>query len=191
MNDDFACDHIGTKLSRGSDRQPMALKGDLVGSRNGAILVGPVYALLSVSSGCASQPNRSWFPSPATSNGACRFPASALLFASQEVMRRSESVVLSILISHLHLLHPIQPLPLSCDPQKIRAAAFVSAFKLRTSRAHIPDGSHPESAWPRHRNLGECDDARMPSATNPREDPGSLVPSANRSTTIPIPCSRY
>lgn len=28
VNDDFACHHIGTKLSRGSDRQPMALKGD-------------------------------------------------------------------------------------------------------------------------------------------------------------------
>jgi hypothetical protein len=60
------------------------------------------------------EPNRSWFPSPATSNGACRFPAlrSPARFA-RRFMGSSQLVVLSILMSHQHLLHTIQPLPSS------------------------------------------------------------------------------
>jgi hypothetical protein len=85
----------------------------LVGSRNGAILRR---------SGLAGAPrflwecliNRtvSWFPSPATSNGACRFPAlrSPARFAGR-FMGRSQWAVLSILTGHQPLLHTLPPLP--------------------------------------------------------------------------------
>ena len=49
---------------------------------------------------CLNNRTVSWFPSPATSNGACRFPAlrSPVRFA-RSFMRRSQSVVLSSLTS--------------------------------------------------------------------------------------------
>src|SRR5258707_14801137 len=54
----------------------------------------------------------SWFPPPATSNGACSFPAlrSPARF-SERFMRRSQLEVLSIRCGHQHLPHTIQPLP--------------------------------------------------------------------------------
>jgi hypothetical protein len=61
--------------------------------------------------------------------------------------------------------------------KKSASPPLCPAFKLRTSRVHIRDASHPESAWQRHCNMGECDTARMPPAVNPREDPGSPAPS--------------
>jgi hypothetical protein len=86
---------------------------ELVGSRNGAILrrsdlSGPPRFLWE----CLTNRTVSWFPSPATSNGACRFPAlrSPARFA-ERFMRRSQLEVLSIRCGHQHLLHTIQPLP--------------------------------------------------------------------------------
>src|SRR5260370_20797812 len=85
----------------------------VVGSRNGAILrrsdlSGAPRFLWE----CLTNRTVSWFPSPATSNGACRFPAlrSPARFA-ERFMRRSQLEVLSIRLGHQHLLHPIPPLP--------------------------------------------------------------------------------
>jgi hypothetical protein len=63
---------------------------------------------------CLTNRTVSWFPSPATSNGACRFPAlrSPARFA-RRFMGRSQWAVLSILMGHQPLLHTLPPLPSS------------------------------------------------------------------------------
>ena len=81
--------------------------------------VGSIYLLLPVSSGSDCLTNRtvSWFPSPATSNGACRFPAlcSPARFA-RRFMGRSQWAVLSMLSiysipsHHFRLPLPVYPL---------------------------------------------------------------------------------
>src|SRR5260370_37564539 len=91
----------------------------VVGSRNGAILrrsdlSGAPRFLWE----CLTNRTVSWFPSPATSNGACRFPAlrSPARFAIR-FMGRSQLEVLSILTSidsipsnHFRLPLPVYPL---------------------------------------------------------------------------------
>jgi hypothetical protein len=86
-----------------------------VGSRNGAWLrrfslsVAPRFLWE-----CLTSRIVSWVPSPATSNGACRFPAlrSPVRFA-RRFMERSQLAVLSSQSSYQHLLHTVQPLPSS------------------------------------------------------------------------------
>jgi len=91
---------------------------DLVGSRNGAWLrrfglsVAPRFLWE-----CLTNRTVSWFPSPATSNGACRFPAlcSPARFA-RRFMGRSQWAVLSMLSiysipsHHFRLPLPVYPL---------------------------------------------------------------------------------
>ena len=113
--------HIGSRAvsqSRSFGRDFMLAicnASSLVGSRNGAWLrrfdlsVAPRFLWE-----CLTNRTVSWFPSPATSNGACRFPAlrSPARF-TRRFMGRSQLAVLSILIAHQHLLHTIQPFPSS------------------------------------------------------------------------------
>jgi hypothetical protein len=75
----------------------------------------------------------SWFPSPAASNGACGFPAlrSPVCFA-RRFMKRSQLAVLSIPISHQHLLRPVQPLPSS-------SSCISSVSGLADCRAFLSD----------------------------------------------------
>ena len=81
--------------------------------------VGSIYLLLPVSSGSDCLTNRtvSWFPSPATSNGACRFPAlcSPARFARRFVGRSQWAVlsmlsIFSIPSHHFRLPLPVYPL---------------------------------------------------------------------------------
>ncbi len=106
----------------------------MVGSRNGAILrrsdlSGAPRFLWE----CLTNRTVSWFPSPATSNGACRFPAlrSPARFA-RRFMGRSRLEVLSILTFHQHLLHTRQSLPSS-------SSCISSGSGLADCRAFLSD----------------------------------------------------
>ena len=117
-----------------SGTQAFALFLRLVGSRNGAILrrsdlSGAPRFLWE----CLTNRTVSWFPFPATSNGACRFPAlrSPARFA-RRFMGRSQLEVLSIRISHPHLLHTLQPLPSS-------SSCISSVSGLADYRAFLSD----------------------------------------------------
>ena len=80
------------------------------------------------------EPNRSWFPSPATSNGACRFPAlRSPARLARRFMRRSQLEVLSSRISHQQLLHAIQPLPSS--PSCISSVSGLADYRAFLSDA--------------------------------------------------------
>jgi hypothetical protein len=106
-----------------------------VGSRNGAILrrsglSGAPRFLWE----CLTNRTVSWVPSPATSNGACRFPAlrSPARFA-RRFMGRSQLEVLSILTCHQHLLDTIRPLPSS--PSCISSVSGLADYRAFLSGA--------------------------------------------------------
>src|SRR5215472_13693515 len=104
--------------------------------------VGAIERLLPVSSGVPTSRTVSWFPSPATSNGACRFPAlrSPARFA-RRFMGRSRLEVLSILIiSPASTPHPpITSVFLFLYILRLRSCRLPSVFIRRPCLPSLPE----------------------------------------------------
>src|SRR5262249_4441523 len=105
----------------------------VVGSRNGAVPLGPIYPFLSVSSRSASRTEPYLVPTPPRRTERADFPHSALLLASQEdLWDVANWWCCQMLISHQHLLHSRQPLPSS-------SSCISSSSGLADCRAFLSD----------------------------------------------------